>query len=198
MTPPPPGLRAASPQRWEPRSVRSSHTWPTPLPQGAGLCDVAAPRVLVDEGPLRIEELIALGAEFDRDPQGRLELAREGGHSVARVLHAGGAATGAEIERTLVTAVRRTAVEIHTRTFLEDLVVRDGVCLGAWCRFPDGSRRQVRSRNVLLAAGGAGRLFSVTTNPAGATGDGGGRSHACWSGGRRPGVLPVPSHRVAP
>lgn len=142
------------------------------LMAGAGLCDAAATRVLVDEGPKRVEELIALGAVFDRDPQGRLELAREGGHSVPRVLHAGGAATGAEIERTLVEAVRRTAVVIHTRTFLEDLVVVDGVCRGAWCRFPDGSRSEVRSRHVLLAAGGAGRLFSVTTNPAGATGDG--------------------------
>lgn len=142
------------------------------LAAGAGLCDSAATRILVEEGPRRVEELIALGAAFDRDPQGRLELAREGGHSVPRVVHAGGAATGAEIERTLVEALRLTAVVIHTRTFLEDLVISDGVCCGAWCRFPDGSRRQVRSRNVLLAAGGAGRLFSVTTNPAGATGDG--------------------------
>lgn len=142
------------------------------LAAGAGLCDSAATRILVDEGPRRVDELIALGAVFDRDPQGRLELAREGGHSVPRVVHAGGAATGAEIERTLVEAVRRTAVVIHTRTFLEDLVMVDGVCCGAWCRFPDGSRRQVRSRNVLLAAGGAGQLFSVTTNPTGATGDG--------------------------
>jgi L-aspartate oxidase len=142
------------------------------LAAGAGLCDFDATRILVDEGPRRVEELIALGAIFDRDSQGRLELAREGGHSVPRVVHAGGAATGAEIERTLVDAVRRTAVVIHTRTFLEDLVMVDGVCRGAWCRFPDGSRRRVRARNVLLAAGGAGQLFSVTTNPTGATGDG--------------------------
>lgn len=142
------------------------------LSAGAGLCDSAATRILVDEGPRRVEELITLGAVFDRDPQGHLELAREGGHSVPRVVHAGGAATGAEIERTLVEAVRRTAVIVHTRTFLEDLVILDGVCRGAWCRFPDGSRRQVWSRNVLLAAGGAGQMFSVTTNPAGATGDG--------------------------
>ena len=76
------------------------------LAAGAGLCDVDAVRVLVDEGPSRVHELIALGATFDRDPHGELELAREGGHSLPRIVHAGGAATGAEIERTLVDAVR--------------------------------------------------------------------------------------------
>lgn len=142
------------------------------LAVGAGLCDPAAARVLVEEGPTRVEELIALGARFDRDQQGRLELAREGGHSVPRVLHAGGAATGEEIERALVAAVGATAATIHTRTFLEDLVIIDGVCRGAWCRLPDGSRMRVLARNVLVAAGGAGQLYSVTTNPAGSTGDG--------------------------
>ncbi len=72
------------------------------LAAGAGLCDVDAVRVLVDEGPRRVDELIALGAVFDREAGGDLALAREGGHSTARVLHAGGAATGAEVERALV------------------------------------------------------------------------------------------------
>src|SRR6187431_3723410 len=76
------------------------------LKAGAGLCDVDAVRVLVDEGPARVNELIGLGAVFDRDREGQLLLAREGGHSMARVVHAGGAATGAEIERALVAAVR--------------------------------------------------------------------------------------------
>ncbi|MFV0316491.1 MAG: L-aspartate oxidase [Microthrixaceae bacterium] len=142
------------------------------LAAGAGLCDPDAARVLVDEGPRRVEELIALGAEFDRDAQGNLELAREGGHSVPRVVHAGGAATGAEIERALIEAVRSTAALLHTGTFLEDLVVRDGRCVGARCRYSDGSVDEIEARNVLLAAGGAGQLYSVTTNPSGATGDG--------------------------
>ncbi|MBO0893877.1 MAG: FAD-binding protein, partial [Acidimicrobiales bacterium] len=64
------------------------------LAAGAGLCDPEAVRVLVAEGPGRVEDLIALGAEFDRGPGGGLSLAREGGHSVARVVHSGGAATG--------------------------------------------------------------------------------------------------------
>jgi len=142
------------------------------LAAGAGLCDTDAVRVLVDEGPRRVEELIALGAEFDRDAAGNLELAREGGHSVARVVHAGGSATGVEIERALVDAVRRTAVVILEQTFVADLVVRDGRCVGVECITPDGDRRQVRAHHVLLAAGGAGQLYSVTTNPAEATGDG--------------------------
>src|SRR5712671_4123550 len=68
------------------------------LAAGAGLCDADAVRVLVGEGPDRVHELIALGARFDRDDSGDLALAREGGHSFARVVHAGGAATGVEIE----------------------------------------------------------------------------------------------------
>ena len=142
------------------------------LAAGAGLCDVEATRVLVDEGPRRVEELIALGAEFDRDAAGNLELAREGGHSVARVVHAGGSATGAEIERALVQSVRASAVVIHEETFVRDLVVTDGVCSGVVCISRDGVTHEVAARHVLLAAGGAGQMFSVTTNPPEATGDG--------------------------
>ena len=139
---------------------------------GAGLCDVDAVRVLVDEGPRRVEELIALGAEFDRDAAGNLELAREGGHSVARVVHAGGAATGAEIERALVAAVHATAAVVHEHTFALDLALDDGRCVGVIVAGPDGRRRRVDARHVLLATGGAGQLFEITTNPAVATGDG--------------------------
>ncbi len=142
------------------------------LTAGAGLCDVDAVRVLVDEGPRRVEDLIALGAEFDRDEGGNLELAREGGHSVARVVHAGGAATGAEIERALVDAVRLTAAVLHEHTFALDLLVRDGRCAGVRALGADGRVHDVAARNVLLATGGAGQLYAVTTNPAVATGDG--------------------------
>lgn len=142
------------------------------LTAGAGLCDVDAVRVLVDEGPRRVEDLIALGAEFDRDERGELELAREGGHSVARVVHAGGAATGAEIERALVAAVHATATVLHEHTFARDLLVEDGRCAGVRVITPDGARHEVRARHVLLATGGAGQLYAVTTNPLVATGDG--------------------------
>jgi L-aspartate oxidase len=140
------------------------------LAAGAGLCDLDAVRVLVDEGPRRVEELIGLGAEFDRDERGNLDLAREGGHSVARVVHAG-AATGAEVERALVHAVRRTAALVHEHAFALQLLVEDGRCVGVLSAGPDGIE-EVRARNVLLATGGAGQLFEVTTNPKEATGDG--------------------------
>ncbi len=140
------------------------------LAAGAGLCDLDAVRVLVDEGPRRVEDLIALGAEFDRDERGELDLAREGGHSVARVVHAG-VATGAEVERALVLAVRRTAVAIYEHAFALDLLVEDGRCVGVLATGAGGTN-PVRARNVLLATGGAGQMFAVTTNPREATGDG--------------------------
>ncbi len=142
------------------------------LAAGAGLCDVDAVRVLVDEGPGRVNELIALGASFDRDKDGQLLFAREGGHSLPRVVHAGGAATGAEIERTLVEAVRSSVEVVHEESFALDLVVEGGRCRGVLAAGADGVAREVRAANVLLATGGFGQLFSVTTNPSEATGDG--------------------------
>ncbi len=142
------------------------------LAAGAGLCDVDAVRVMVDEGPARVHELIALGAVFDRDQGGALELAREGGHSWPRVVHAGGAATGVEVERALVEAVRATATAVLEGWFALDLVVEAGRCRGVAALDPEGVRREVRAAHVLLATGGAGQLFAVTTNPAESTGDG--------------------------
>jgi L-aspartate oxidase len=126
------------------------------LAAGAGLCDLDAVRVLVDEGPLRVNDLIALGARFDEDAEGRLELAREGGHSVARVIHAGGAATGAEIERALVAAVRRTAAALHESAFALGLLVEDGRCRGVRGRAGSGRPLEVRGRHPGLAPGGGG------------------------------------------
>jgi L-aspartate oxidase len=142
------------------------------LAAGAGLCDVHAVRVLVDEGPTRVRQLIALGAVFDREVGGDLARAREGGHSTARVLHAGGAATGAEVERALVSAVERSAAAVLERWFALDLVVEGGRCRGVVALDPDDVAREVRARHVVLATGGAGQLYAVTTNPLEATGDG--------------------------
>lgn len=142
------------------------------LAAGAGLCDAEAVRVLVAEGPGRVEDLIALGAEFDRGPGGSLSLAREGGHSVARVVHSGGAATGAEVERALVAAVRGSVAALLEGWFATDLLVEGGRCVGVATLDPSGRPRLVRAPQVVLATGGAGQLFSVTTNPAEATGDG--------------------------
>jgi L-aspartate oxidase len=142
------------------------------LSAGAGLCDVDAVRVLVDEGPRRVTDLISMGAMFDRDPDGGLQLAREGGHSQPRIVHAGGAATGAEIERALVVAVERTAAAIFERWFALDLLVRDGRCVGVRALASDGTLRDVGAANVLLATGGCGQVFHATTNPHESTGDG--------------------------
>ncbi|MGA2804377.1 MAG: L-aspartate oxidase [Acidimicrobiales bacterium] len=142
------------------------------LRAGAGLCDQAAVRVLVDEGSERVHELIALGAVFDRGPGGHLSRAREGGHSTARVLHAGGTATGAEVERALVEAVRDSAAAILEDWFALDLV-GDGVrCTGVAALDPAGGLQRVEASHVVLACGGAGQMYAVTTNPVEATGDG--------------------------
>jgi L-aspartate oxidase len=142
------------------------------LRAGAGLCDHDAVRVMVEEGPARVDELIALGAVFDRAPGGGLALAREGGHSTARVVHAGGTATGAEVERTLVEAVRGSAAALLEGWFAFDLLVREGRCRGVSAIDPEGAVREVLADHVVLATGGAGQMFAVTTNPLEATGDG--------------------------
>jgi L-aspartate oxidase len=142
------------------------------LAAGAGLCDTEAVRVLVDEGPSRVRELIAMGAVFDCGPGGALALAREGGHSTARVVHAGGAATGAEVERALVDATRTTAAAVLEEWFALDLLVEDGRCRGVRALTTDGQTVEVRATHTVLATGGAGQLFAVTTNPAEATADG--------------------------
>ena len=142
------------------------------LAAGAGLCDTDAVRALVDEGPSRVNELIAMGAVFDRQPGGALDLAREGGHSTARVVHAGGAATGAEVERALVNATRASAAAVLEEWFALDLLVEGGRCAGVRALSADGRVVDVRARQTVLATGGAGQLFAVTTNPAEATADG--------------------------
>ncbi len=142
------------------------------LRAGAGLCDQAAVRVLVDEGSERVHELIALGAVFDRVPGGRLSRAREGGHPKARVLHGGGTATGAEVERALVEAVRDSAAAILENWFALDLVTEGERCTGVVALDPSGDLLRIEASHVLLACGGAGQMYSVTTNPTEATGDG--------------------------
>ncbi len=142
------------------------------LRAGAGVCDRDAVRVLVDEGPRRVNELIALGVMFDQDPSGEYLLAREGGHSFPRVLHAGGAATGVEVERALVDAVHRTATAVHENWFAVDVLIESGECVGVRALTDAGVAAEVAAANVLIATGGAGQVYSVTTNPAEATGDG--------------------------
>lgn len=142
------------------------------LAAGAGLCDIDAVRVLVDEGPARVSDLIAMGAIFDQNQEGDYLKAREGGHTQARILHSRGDATGAEIERALVVAVHDTAASLVEHAFADSLLIEDGRCVGVRYQDVNGKLHEMEAKNVLLAAGGAGQLYSVTTNPVEATGDG--------------------------
>ncbi|HEV8623239.1 MAG TPA: L-aspartate oxidase [Acidimicrobiia bacterium] len=148
------------------------------LSAGGGLCDPEAVRVLVGEGPARLRELMALGAFFDRVGAGGagapLALAREGGHSLARVVHAGGDATGHEVERALVAAtVGHPAVTVEEGWLALSLHIEGGRVAGVIGIASDAITPVVmRARHVVLACGGAGQLYSVTTNPALSTGDG--------------------------
>ncbi len=142
------------------------------LQAGAGLCDVDAVKVLVNEGPKRVEELIALGAVFDKAESGNLSLAREGGHSFARVVHANGLATGQEIERALVEAIKVNASAIYEGYFAKDLLIENSKCIGISAINSLGELKNIRAKHTILASGGAGQLYSVTTNPREATGDG--------------------------
>lgn len=149
------------------------------LSAGAGLGVRAAVDALCGDAPQRVRELIALGVAFDRDGDG-LARGLEAAHSSARVLHAGGDATGAEIERALVAAVRASPVEIVEHAFLQEVVVRDGSAAGVLVRTGDDPGREIVADAVVLATGGFGQLYAHTTNPAVATGDG---VAAAWRAG---------------
>jgi L-aspartate oxidase len=148
------------------------------LVAGAGACDLEAVRVLVNEGPEAVHELIALGANFDHSSDGVLSLTREGGHHRDRIAHAGGDATGAEIQRALVAAIEAAPeIEVIQHALAVDLL-RDaggGVCGITLHVMGEGQRDgvgAVRCRAVVLASGGLGQVFSQTTNPSVSTGDG--------------------------
>jgi L-aspartate oxidase len=146
------------------------------LSAGAGLCDRPAVEVLCAEGPARVRELIARGVRFDRRGDG-LARGLEAAHSAPRILHAGGDATGAEIERALIAALAASPrVSVREHAALAELVVEDGAVAGV--ELADGSTEWADA--VVLATGGAGRLYAHTTNPAVATGDG---VAAAWRAG---------------
>jgi L-aspartate oxidase len=139
---------------------------------GDGLCDEAAVRVLVEQGPPYVQQLVDWGTRFDREADGTLSRGREAAHSVRRVLHAGDA-TGREIARVLWTRVSQLkSVETANHALVTELLVENGRCVGV--RFYDqlGFPRDASAKATLLATGGAGQVFRQTTNPRVATGDG--------------------------
>jgi L-aspartate oxidase len=147
------------------------------LVAGAGACDPDAVRALVTEGPDAVRELIALGTVFDH-ADGELLLTREGGHHRDRIAHAGGDATGAEIQRALIAAVEQAPeIEVIQHALAVDLLLAaDGGVAGLTLHVMGEGQVDgvgaVHCRAVVLASGGLGQVFSQTTNPAVATGDG--------------------------
>jgi len=143
------------------------------LAAGDGLCDEAAVRVLVGDGPRRVQELLDWGAQFDRDGA-QLHFTREAAHSHNRILHAGGDTTGRELERALMARVTsEPSVRFLPYHMCLRLIVEDGRARGAWLLPGDsGEPVPALARSVVVATGGLGRLFQESTNPPIATGDG--------------------------
>lgn len=149
---------------------------------GAGLCDIQATRILVEEGPSRVRELLDLGVPFTKDKDGNLDLGLEGGHRERRIVHAYDR-TGREIESTLLSFVKsisnikilehHNCVDIITPHHIKSKTKRENICYGAYIL--DSKKGEVipfLSRATILATGGAGQVYLHTTNPDIATGDG--------------------------
>ena len=140
------------------------------LSAGANYCYEPAVQVLCEEGPQRINDLVRFGVDFDKRGAD-FALGMEAAHSHARILHAGGDTTGADISKALVETLRATATEIHEHTFVIDFEVVDGAVKGVHLMDASG-QHFVEADAVILASGGAGQLYRHTTNPAVTTGDG--------------------------
>ncbi|TRW83273.1 L-aspartate oxidase [Mycolicibacterium sp. 018/SC-01/001] len=147
------------------------------LAAGAGLCDPAAVRSIVADGARAVSELIGVGAHFDESEPGRWALTREGGHTRRRIIHAGGDATGAEVQRALDHAA--ATLDIRRNHVALDLLIDGGAVAGVSVLSQDGPGA-VYAPSVILATGGLGHLYRATTNPDGSTGDG--VALALWAG----------------
>ncbi len=149
----------------------ASHAADT-IAAGKGLCDEAVVNTIVGEAADRIHELIAMGTQFDTE-DGEIALTREGGHSHSRVAHALGDATGKEIMRAMIERIRaRQSCSLWESTFTIDLLTHEGRCVGAIVWNAQHGKTIIWAKQVILATGGAGRLFRETTNPPIATADG--------------------------
>jgi L-aspartate oxidase len=140
------------------------------LSAGADYCYKPAVKVLCKEGPDRINDLIRFGVDFDKQGA-KYALGLEAAHSHARILHAGGDTTGADISRALVETLRETGAQIHEYSFVIDFEVKNGSVIGVHLLDASG-KHFVEADAVILASGGAGQLYRHTTNPNVTTGDG--------------------------
>ncbi len=142
------------------------------LSAGAGLCDPAAVQVLTREGPQRVAHLIQWGVPFDTI-HGEIALGREGAHSLPRILHAGGDATGQHIELTLAARVAESDITVREYTLATRIIVADGRAQAVeTLNSQTGRQETYTGRFVVIGTGGAGQLYKFTTNPEVATGDG--------------------------
>ncbi len=140
---------------------------------GRGACRPSAVRVLSEDSPAIVRDLEELGVRFDADRHGALALGLEGGHSVRRVVHAGGSSTGRRITRELSAQVAtHDRIEVLEDATARTLLTHDGRCAGVSVERPDGSRARVAAGGTVLATGGAAALWARTTNPPGAIGAG--------------------------
>ncbi|GGS38062.1 L-aspartate oxidase [Actinokineospora fastidiosa] len=166
------GVAVVLPGEHDPGDSVERHIADT-LTAGAGLCDEDAVRAIVADGPDAVSRLMYLGAVFDSGPDGRLARTREGGHSAFRVVHAGGDATGAEVERALLAATRDGRVPVLEGHVAVDAVrTASGAVAGLLVLDGSGVPGVLGAQAVLLATGGLGQLYQATSNPEVATGDG--------------------------
>ena len=143
-----------------------------------GLADPEAVRILTSEGPDRIYELLALGARFDRGADGRLRFGLEAAHTRARIIHAGGDRTGAALIGCLAQVVRQhPLIELLEHTEVTSLLMHEGRLAGVMALPRGAARYPIHTRAVVLATGGVGQLYAVTTNPKVATADGWALAH---------------------
>lgn len=160
----------------EPGDTEEAHIADTHA-AGAGLCDDAAVRLVVEQGPARMRELIQWGLLLDREPSGELMAGREGGHSSRRIYHARGDATGAELQRCMTQrAHENDHIRLFDGCFMLDLITPStepgSPVLGAITHHPSFGLQMIWARTTILASGGAGQVYRESTNPPGATADG--------------------------
>ena len=137
------------------------------LNAGAGLNETETVKFISESSDKVVHDLLNFGVDFDRDENGNFKLTKEAAHSVNRILHSGGDATGREIEKALVKSVKNSGIKVIENTAVTELIVENGTCIGV--KINDN---RIYANTIIVATGGIGQIYKYTTNPIGATGDG--------------------------